>query len=395
VPTAAYVTRVLYVDARLRYSRKFSRPTKLPQLLRYPLAILAAVFLLVTGVAAGCGGGSDSSGEDINKVLDQTFNRDNKVDSGKLGIEGSAKLEGIKQITGPITVSVSGPFEGLEEKVKDTGQLPRTDFEMTANAGGQKISAGSTSTGSKLYVNFQGNDYVVPDNVFERFKRQLENAQAQSDKSKQPDLGALGIEPQKWLVDAKDEGTEDVGGVETIHISAGVDVPRLLDDFNRLLSRAGELGLSAQQRQQLPASIPDSVKKQIISSVKDAKLDVYTGKDDKVLRKLDLDLKFEVPENLRQQAQGLQRGDIKFTYQVKELNKPQTVEPPKSARPLSELQRQFSGTGLGSLGSSGSSSGGGTTGSSSTSSPKSRRYLRCVEKAQGTAELRQCASILR
>jgi hypothetical protein len=345
---------------------------------------------LVACLAAGCGG-DDGSGEDIQKVLDQTFNRDTNVNSGKLTIDVTADLAGIRQITQPITVKVTGPFEGLEEKVKDTGRLPRTDFEMRADAGGQNIRAGSISTGDKLFVSFQGVDYVVPDSMVARFKSQLARAQAEDERSKEPDLGALGIEPRKWLREAKDEGTEDVGGVETIHISAGVHVARLLEDFNRLLSRAGELGLSAQQRQQLPAQIPRAIQKQIIDSVKETKLDVFTGKDDKILRKIDLELKFEVPENLRQQAQGLERGEIKFSYQVTELNKPQTIEAPKSARPLGELQRQFGGTGFGSLG----SGSGGTTGSSQAGSSNSRRYLRCVEKAKGEAELRECAELLR
>src|SRR5206468_1027857 len=125
-----------------------------------------------------------------------------------------------------------------------------------------------------------------------------------------------------------------------------------------------------------PASIPATVKKQIIDSVKDTKLDVYTGKNDNVLRKIDLELKFEVPQNARAQAQGLQRGDLTFTYQVTELNKPQTIVAPKSARPLSDLQRQFSNSGIGSLG--GSSSGGGTTGSAPANSAKSKKYLKCV-----------------
>lgn len=363
----------------------------MPHSFRYAIALLAAVISLAGFAVAGCGGGS-SSGEDINKVLDQTFNRDNKLDSGKLVINATAKLQGVQQLSKPVTVRVGGPFEGLEEKVKDSGRLPRTDFEMSADAGGQKIQAGSISTGDKLFVNFQGTDYVVPDSTVQRFKRQLIKTQAESDKSKQPDLGSLGIEPGKWLVDAKDEGTETIGGVETIHVSAGVNVERMLDDFDRLLSRAGELGLSSQQRQQLPARIPRSVRKQIVDSVKDTKLDVFTGKNDKVLRKIDVELKFEVPENLRQQAQGLQRGEVKFDYQVTEVNKPQTIATPKSARPLSELQRQFGGSGFGSLG---SSSGGGTTGSSQASSPKSKRYLRCVEKASGNAELQQCANLLR
>jgi hypothetical protein len=354
--------------------------------------MLAAAFFIVF-TALGCGGGGGgSSGEDINKVLDQTFNRDNKVDSGKLAINATAKLEGIKQLTKPVTVKVGGPFEGLEEKVKDTGRLPRTDFQMSADAGGQRVEAGSISNGDKLFVNFQGTDYVVPDNVLQRFKRQLIKAQAQSNTSEQFDLKALGIEPGKWLKDAKDKGTEDVGGVEAVHISAGVNVGRMLDDFNRLLSRAGELGLSAQQRQQLPASIPRSVRNQIVSAVKNTKLDVFTGKADKVLRKLEVKLEFEVPENLRAQAQGLSSGEINFDYEMAELNKPQAIETPKSARPLRDLQKQLGGSGFGNLG---SGSGSGTTGSSQASSPKSRRYLKCVEKAKGTQDLQQCAALLR
>jgi hypothetical protein len=354
---------------------------------RYLIALTAALVALA-GIAAGCGGGG-GSGEDIDKVLDQTFGRDKKVDSGKLDFNLQAKLEGIAQLSRPVTVKVGGPFEGLEERVKDTGRLPRSDFDVVADAGGQRIQAGFTSTGDKLYVGFQGRDYVVPDAQFERFKRQLQRAQAQADKSEQRDLSTFGIDPRDWLKDAKDEGTEDVGGVSTIHISAGVNVEKLLDDFDRLLDRADQLGLSPQQQQQLPQRIPPAVRKQIVESVKDAKLDVFTGKDDKVLRKLQLDLRFEVPENLQRQAQGLKKGDIELSYQINELNQPQTITPPKSPRPLSELQRQFGSSGFGALGGAGSSGGG------QASSGQSRRYLKCVERAHGDQELQRCANLLR
>jgi hypothetical protein len=357
--------------------------------------MLAAALLCAVGVWAGCG--DSSSGEDVDKVLDQTFSRDNKVDSGKMEVDLTAKLKGVSQLSQPVTVRIGGPFDGLEEKVKDTGRLPKSDFQMTADAGGQKIQAGAVSTGDKLFINFQGTNYAVPDNLFERFKRQLAKAQKEADQSKQPDLGSLGIDPRTWLTNAKDEGTEDVSGVETIHISAGVNVNRLLDDFDRLLKRTDDLGLSQQQRQQLPDQIPSSVRKQIADSVKDARIEVFTGKDDKVLRKLKLKLDFDVPASLRSQAQGLQSGQIELTYEMADLNKPQTIEEPKSSRPLSELQRQFGGTGLGALGGSGSGAGssGGSSGGSQSSSPQARRYLKCVEGAQGTSELQKCADLLR
>lgn len=351
---------------------------------------------------SACSGSSDS--QDVDKVLDQTFSGKKRVDSGRLSVDLSAQLQGLPGVNGPLTLRVGGPFDGIQEKIKDTNQLPRADLELSASVAGQTFRAGATSTGDKLFVNFRGTDYAVPDTLFAQLKSQLEAGQAQADKSKDPDLGSLGVEPRGWLKDPSNEGTEDVGGTQTIHISSGVDVAAMLDDFDQLLKRAGELGLSEQQRRQLPREIPDSVKNQIVKSVKKAKLDLFTGKDDKILRRLEVGLTFDVPADLRQQANGLRSGDIDFSYQVTDINKPQTITAPASAKPLSELQRQFRSSGFGALGGGSSGSGGGGGGSSGTgssgggggaNSAQARRYLKCVQQASGRAELNRCADLLK
>ena len=360
------------------------------------IAAAAAALMLAVALFA-CGGGGDG-GENVSQVLDQTFRSGQKVDSGKLTLDASAKLEGVAQLSGgPVSVKMNGPFDGLDEKIADTGKIPRADLKLSASAAGQTLQAGFTSTGDKLYLNFRGKDYVLPESQFRRLKRQLAQAQAEDQKDNSPDLEALGIRPRNWLKDASNEGTEEIDGVETVHVKGGVDVNKMLDDFDRLLKRANELNLSQQQLRQLPGGIPKSTKQQIVDAVDKAELDLYTGKDDKVLRKLTAKIKFNVPENLRQQAGGLRSGEVDFALQVTEVNKPQTIEAPKSAKPLSQLQRELGTSGFGSLGGQ-SGSGTQTTpggGSSRPSKRQSRRYLKCVQKAKVTAELNQCAQLLR
>jgi hypothetical protein len=362
------------------------------------LAALALVF-------AGCGGGGGSDGnsdESVTSVLNQTFGGKTKINSGVLKMAVNADLEGVAQLQGPVSVKFGGPFESRGQR-----KVPKLDLDLTANTGGQTFTAGVTSTGERGYITFQGTDYALPASTFDQFKRELR--QAKQSESGVPDLTALGVNPRNWLKDPTDEGTEDVNGVETIHIASGVDVAKLLADVDRLLGRTGRLGLTQAQQQQLPKSIPSSVKKQIEDAVQEAKLDVYTGKADKILRKVVVKLRFEVPQKLRSQASGLRSGTIGFTLDVADLNKPQTINAPKQARPFSELQQLLTAGGLGATGASssggGSSSGAASSTGSGTSIPsganaqvdkaKARKYLKCLEDANTQDQLTGCSSLLK
>jgi hypothetical protein len=373
---------------------------------RMILILLAAAVVAV----AGCSGGG--GGADANKLIKEAFSSD--IDSGKVAMNVSANLRGLPEASGPVSIKVNGPFDGLKEKIKDTNRLPRVSFTLALGASGQNFSGGFISTGDKAFVGVQGTSYVLSRDDFTRLKNQLESAQARGDKSGQPDLSTLGVHPQDWLKNPKDKGTEDVAGTKTDHIAADVDVSKMLDDVDGLLKRlktSTQAGLTAKQRAQLPGRIPPDTKKQIVSSVKEATFDVFSGKDDKTLRKLQVHLSFDIPQSLRARLQGLQGGDIDFTLQLSEVNQPQTVTAPKNARPFSELQQQLGSGALGNLGagssgggsssgsgsSSGTSSGGGTTSNAlSGVDPKfARRYLKCVESAKSRAALRGCANILK
>ena len=329
-----------------------------------PIPVLLALLVIVAAaIVAACGSDSKGDSADARQVVKQTFEGEKQVDSGKLDLSLTAKLRATglaaTQLKEPIVIKMSGPFQSRGED-----KLPAMDLLLTATGSGQDFTAGAISTGEKGYVTFQGKPYAVPDNVFARFKRGFEEQQRQDKRaSNNVDLKAFGINPDSWLANPKDEGEEEVGGATTTHVSSEVDLEALLDDVDSLLQRADRLGLSQQQLQQLPKTLNNQSRKQIKDSIKRAKVDIWTGKDDKTLRRLELDLAFDLPQALRAQAQGVEGGEVKLVLEVADVNEKQEINPPANPRPWSELQRQIGGTTLGSgLGGSSGGSGSGSSG---------------------------------
>jgi len=364
------------------------------------------VIALAVGVGLSACGGGGGDNADARQVVKQTFNGQKKVDSGKLNLSLTANLHGTgiaaSQLKEPIVLKMTGPFQG-----RGDNQLPAMDLQLSVSGSGQDFQAGAVTTGDKGYLSFQGKDYAVPANVFSQFKTGFEQQQRKDKRSSQLDLRALGVNPDAWLESPKNEGTEQMGGVETTHVSSDVNVDALLDDVNDLLKRADQLDLSRQQLQQLPKSLSGENRKLIKDSIKQAKVDLWTGKDDKTLRRLDLKLKFDLPAKLRQRSQGLEGGDVDLRLEIADVNKKQDIKAPANPRPWSELQQQFGSTALGALGGSGtgggsssgsgSPSGSGSSGSGSSSgggSQRTQKYLTCVQKAKTPADVESCGSIL-
>ena len=179
------------------------------------------------------------------------------------------------------------------------------------------------------------------------------------------------------------------------------------------------------QNQQLPRELTQRQKDQIEEAIQDVRFDLWTGEDDKILRRIEVEFGFDVPRDLQRDTQGVQRGTVEMALEIADVNKEQTITAPKDARPLSELQSTL---GLGSLGGLGRlvrrrlvgrrlvgrrlvgrlvgrrflrrrRSGGGTDlgsggGSSGLDSRRSQRYLDCLGKAKRPADIEKCAAIL-
>jgi hypothetical protein len=354
---------------------------------RLPMVALALALVAALSLAA-CGGG----GGDATKVLNQTFAGGKKVRSGQLNLALRIDAKGSRQLGGPVTIKLSGPFES-----QTAGTLPKFDFQLGLNAtGSRNFSAGAISTGDQGFLKLSGRSYQVPPNVFASFKQGYEQSQKQGQqKSQNRSLSSFGVDPRQWLKDSKVEGDADVEGTNTTHVSAKVDVPKFLDDVNRILAKAGQLGLS--QSRQLPNGITAQQRQTLQKAIKDTKFDLYSGKDDHVLRRLVVKLTFEVPKSASAQANGLTGGDLTFDLTMAKLNQPQTIAAPATSRPFSELSGQLRAA-LGTSASGGGTSStapGGTTTTAPGGNAQAQRYLQCLQQAGGdVGKAQKCAALL-
>jgi hypothetical protein len=328
-------------------------------------ALIILVMAVTLGLAvAACGGDDDSGGggEDPQQVLDATFSNQQTITSGSFDLNFKVVAEGDQG--GTFEGSIGGPFQGREAK------FPQFDLdaEIKLDSSAQDFSgsAGLISTGDGAFVNFQDTDYQVPQELFDQFATTFEQLQRQSQaQGNQPNsfLQSLGIDPSNWLTDLSNEGTEDVDGTETVHISGQADVQKLVEDIKKIAENAPNVSgrrITPQQLGQLD---------QLTSIIKTADFDIYSGESDDLLRRLDAHLDLAPPEGT-------------------------------PGAPLASLLQQFGidpsqlgGALRGGLGAGGALPRSGGT-QTAPSGDASQAYLQCLQRAQGEAAITDCAQLL-
>ena len=347
-------------------------------------AVLLSLLVAVALAVAACGGSDEeaSSSTDVNELLTKTFSGSKEVKSGNLDLSLKIEAEGgDSQVEGPVTVRLEGPFQSQEG-----GKLPKFKLDAAFEGAGQSITAGATSTGEKGYLSFQGADYVVDDQVFQEFKSGFEQAQKQSSAQGQS-FASLGMDPRKWLTSPKNEGDAKVGDDDTIKITGGVDVAKLLDDVNNALGKASSLGLAGAG--QVPEKLTEDQKRQVTEAVKDPRVEIYTGKEDSILRRMVVNLGVD-------DSASNTSGTVAFDVSITNLNEDQDIAEPSDAKPFSELLGQLGGLGLGS--GSGSSSGSGSAPAPSSgggSSEDLEAFSKCITEAgNDSAKAQKCSELL-
>jgi hypothetical protein len=355
------------------------------------IVLLVSAFGLVA-----CGDDDGSSGsDDPSAILKETFGESKEVKSGRLDASVRINAQGLQGLDGPVTLALRGPFESQGGET-----LPKFDFALDITAGGQSFTAGAVSTGEKGYLKFMDETYAVPDQLFKQFKDGYAetakcNEEGGEDKGGAT-LSALGIDPRRWLVDPSVEGEEEVGGAQTTHIVSRIDVPKFLDDVNRILGRTDLQSDPCAKEGEKPAAQPSNTRqlseadrKKIADAIKGARVDVWTGADDRILRRLNVDLKVEGDKQ--------QKGDVRLDLTIGALNEEQQIKEPTGAKPLEELTQQFGLELPGAISGSGSGGASGGSGSSGGQSggANSSKYLDCVNSAgSDVAKLQQCADLI-
>jgi hypothetical protein len=359
-------------------------------------AACAVLVALVSMALSACGGGSS---DQATSLLRQTFTGSHPVNSGNLSFNLTLTPSGSSTLTAPITLSFGGPFQSL-----GAGRLPKSDFRVSFSAQGKTGTLGILSTGTSGYVTLQGNSYQLPATTFQRLESSFQQlASSPGGGSSSGTLSKLGIHPLQWLTGASVVGTESVGGIDTTHIRAGVNVAALLTDLNTFLHKASSVGVSGANR--IPSSLSESTRKRIASEVQSPTFDVWTGKSDKTVRKLAIRLTVPVTGQIATALGGLRSAQIALTMQYADLNQPQTIAAPGTIRPFSEfvtklrafLQVLQGGVGSSITGGSSGSSGSTTTPGTTTTSASAavQRYSQCIVDAHSdVAKMQRCAALI-
>ena len=342
-------------------------------------------FALAAALAlAACGGDSDSGGdEDPVQVLRETFENEETIESGVFDLELSTVAEGGDG--GSLDLKLGGPFEGggkgipkFDVDADIRSETPQEDVDF---------SGGLISTGSAAVVSYQDTDYSVPQELFDRFATTFTDLR---DRGENRDQGQgfferLGIDPRTWLAELENEGTEEIEGTDTIHLSGSADVRALLEDLQRVAKEAGP------EVQPLTEGQIDEAEE----SVKTAELDVYSGSDDRLLRRLSAKIELEPAEDVENAPDQI---NLDFSLTLSEVNEPQTIEAPAETEPLARLLDQLGidssllGEGLqGGVGGALPQAGGTTEPPSESSS---QAYLDCLGTAEGAEEIRECGDLI-
>jgi hypothetical protein len=343
----------------------------LPRLI--PLVLLgvaaAGMGLIVTGHPPGQSSGDPAARRAIEEELGHNAN----LRGGKFDVTVEVKAEGAAaaRLSDPISMRMNGAFSKGRQRRQD-----KLFLDAFVQAAGQSVRFGAISTGNQAFVRFGGNYYTVSRSELERLYGQQLSAPRN-----QPAIAALGFDPNDWIEDARDEGTESVGGVQTKHLSAKIDSDAMFTDLFDAAARVQPAGTAKVSQDQF---------NEVKDAIKDPKVDVYVGEADGILRRVRLGASIEAKD-----GSGTLTADVVFS----DINRPQAISAPPTAKPFSQLEGDLSSGGVGALAAGGAASqsiGASPAGVAPRTSAAAGEspYLSCIRKARGASALERCVALL-
>jgi hypothetical protein len=246
-----------------------------------------------------CGGG----GESANEVLAKTSSNLGKIRSGDLALDllFSAKDGDRAGFT------LEGPFQ------LRTAGLPEAQFDYTQIAGEQTTTQTFITTGDKAYVRIRGTTFELPADTADQIRTALGVSG-----------GLAVIDLSEWVKDPKLAGEENVGGADTDHVTGQLNVPVVVSG---LLAIAAQFGGTTP----LPP-LAGANAEQVEDAVGRAVIDVWTGKEDRLLRKLEITIEFSPAA---EQVKSLVGTAVHFTLGISNPNEKVTIEKPTNVQPYS------------------------------------------------------------
>jgi hypothetical protein len=295
---------------------------------------IAAPALAVALGACGAGGGSQSP----QALLKDTFASHTAVASGRIDLSlalSTRRSGGNRSRGGAFALRLAGPFQSL-----GPARLPRFALKLSLRAAGltpsgPTLRARATSTGEKLFIELAGTPFLAPASTLSALQRgYAEAGGGTSGSAGGSSFATLGLDPGMWLARPRIAGSARIAGVETTHVIADVNVPRLLADSQRLSGAFAGLGLGSRSG---PPPLSPALASALTSSVRSSRANIYTGARDHLLRRLSLRVTTVAAPGTRAALGGLQRATFTMRLNLTALNRAQAILAPSNPQPQSRL----------------------------------------------------------
>jgi len=334
------------------------------------VAAVLSCSLLVGGVA-GCGSSGDGGSTSSSKVDGRTLLNEatltpngDPLTSGTVGISVSGtvnapKDKDIKKLSGKVGLTVSSEKLGQQKTtppVKITFDVDGSYTSGSGKASTAKYSGGISYLDSQLYVNWKDKDYAFGQELTKQFAagftQGLKKDTGSTDDLKTVTadpgklLSTMDLEPGTWLKDVTVADGPTLDGAPTYAVSGPVDLKATAADISDGLKKLPAAfpnvpGLKSLEKM---GDVKDSDIAEAEKSLTKRNLTVYIGKEDKVQRRIKLDI-------AGKDTTGESPTDIDLSIQLdtSKMNQPQGITAPKNAAPVTdlfmELQKDFPGIG--------------------------------------------------
>ncbi|HEX2052515.1 MAG TPA: hypothetical protein VHJ78_02155 [Actinomycetota bacterium] len=266
--------------------------------MRKAAALVAAMALALAGCARG--------------PLEETAAELGDVRSGIVDLSVVATAAGGER-TG---FRIQGPFAMPEGE-----GLPDADLTYTRYVGTAEDTFGFVSTGDAAFLRVGRQAYRLPDD-------RIAAMRGSEDAGRRGPFSGLDLDD--WVPEAEVVASPDNADTETV--SGELDVVTAVNDMLAIARDYGGVDR---------ADIEGDDAEQLRRAVREARLELVTGKEDRILRSLVVTVDFgrEPPEGFRRALEGL--TGVNFTLQLRlaEPNSDVSVEAPANALPYERLGR--------------------------------------------------------
>ena len=276
---------------------------------------IAVPALALAALAASCGDSDPQPPDEPPGALLREAAA-NPPASGRAKIAVDALLAGDSLISGPAALRLEGPYA-----LDPVGDLPSFEFAMDAEVAGFGVDGSLVSTGDDAFVVFFGENYRVGVGRTAELERRLRGATPGGD-------GGLGLRFDDWIRDPEYGEVEDVGGTDAVRVSGLTDPDAA---FGSLIGLADQLGVPAG-----PLTV---------SEVSSGPADAWIALEDRMLRRIRIQLEWAIPPSMRSQAGGVAGGALTLDAEVSDVGAEVTVEPPPGGgfQPIEDLTDRISG----------------------------------------------------